>query len=75
MQRLMFSSSNFLGSISVAFGVSKFTVTATVSTMWCVGACVWRLFSENEDKKKYYFYRSCINDCISNCTPLDNIEN
>ncbi|KRY66430.1 hypothetical protein T4B_11003 [Trichinella pseudospiralis] len=65
MQRLMFSSSNFLGSISVAFGVSKFTVTATV----------WRLFSENEDKKKYYFYRSCINDCISNCTPLDNIEN
>ncbi|KRZ08538.1 hypothetical protein T11_12213 [Trichinella zimbabwensis] len=35
---------------------------------------VWRFFSENEDKKSYYFYRSCTNDCIPGCTPLDDVE-
>ncbi|KRY90476.1 hypothetical protein T4D_5250 [Trichinella pseudospiralis] len=34
-----------------------------------------RTFSENEDKQNYYFYRSCTNDCISGCTPLDDVEN
>ncbi|KRY88495.1 hypothetical protein T4D_16506, partial [Trichinella pseudospiralis] len=36
---------------------------------------VWRFFSENEDKKNYYFYRSCTNDCMPGCTPLDDVEN
>ncbi|KRX56441.1 hypothetical protein T09_12244 [Trichinella sp. T9] len=36
---------------------------------------VWRFFSENEDKKNYYFYRSCTNNCIPGCTPLDDVEN
>ncbi|KRZ03199.1 hypothetical protein T11_8936 [Trichinella zimbabwensis] len=36
---------------------------------------VWRFFSENEDKKNYYFYRSCTNDCIPGCTSLDDVEN
>ncbi|KRZ10343.1 hypothetical protein T11_16461, partial [Trichinella zimbabwensis] len=37
--------------------------------------CVWRFFSEREDKKNYYFYRSRTNDCIPGCTSLDDVEN
>ncbi|KRZ72801.1 hypothetical protein T10_10991 [Trichinella papuae] len=33
------------------------------------------LIIQNEDKKNYYFYRCCTNDCIPGCTPLDDVEN
>ncbi|KAL1243751.1 CHD1 helical C-terminal domain containing protein [Trichinella spiralis] len=54
------------------------TMNGTIPTEICSKSwkCkVWRFFSENEDKKNYYFYRSCTNNCIPGCTPLDDVEN
>ncbi|KRZ22521.1 hypothetical protein T4B_366 [Trichinella pseudospiralis] len=65
IERWMFSSPIFHETTSVEFGVSEFTVAATV----------WRYFSENKDRKNYYFYRSCTNDYIPGCTQLDDVEN
>ncbi|KRZ10544.1 hypothetical protein T4B_6072 [Trichinella pseudospiralis] len=65
IERWVFSLSIFYETTSVAFGVSEFTVTAIV----------WRYFSENEDRKNYYFYRTCTNECIPGCTLLDDVEN
>ncbi|KRZ72433.1 hypothetical protein T10_1041, partial [Trichinella papuae] len=50
MERPMFSASIFLRTTSVAFGVSEFTVTATVSAMQCVGA--WGDFSQKMKIKR-----------------------
>ncbi|KRX88025.1 hypothetical protein T4E_9884 [Trichinella pseudospiralis] len=66
IERWVFSLSIFYETTSVALYIERYAY---------ILAAVWRYFSENEDRKNYYFYRTCTNECIPGCTLLDDVEN